>query len=785
MRLPILSFACGVLVLQFQPELPEAWQLALAGLAGLVLFCVVGCGKRWLAAWAARGIVMVSCLALGFVWAGAMARWRLADRLPLAWEGQAVELSGVVTSLPQRFERGERFEFDVENVYTAGATVPSHVMLSWYRSWDDLDDTGKKDEVRPIRPGERWRFTVKLKRPHGNANPQGFDYEAWLLERSVRATGTISARAGVQRLDDFVASPRYAVQRARSVIRDRFLTALPDAPYLGVLIALAVGDQRSIPGDQWQVFNRTGVTHLVSISGLHVTMIAALSAALLGFLWRRSGRLMLFLPAQKAAVVAGWLAAFSYALLAGFEVPAQRTLYMLSVVVLALWSGRNIGASRTLLWAMFAVLVLDPMAVLATGFWLSFGAVATLLFAGAARIGEVRGWRAVLARWGAAQWAVTIGSVPLLLFFFQQFSLVSPLANAVAIPFVSLVVTPLSLIFAVLPWPPLLQFDHWLLAQLMKALEWLAAYPAWQQPAPPLWTSLMALVGVVWLLMPRGFPSRWIGVIPLFPALFWVAPRPGIGEAWVEVLDVGQGSAVLVRTAEHALLYDAGPIYSTQSDAGQRVVVPYLRATGVGRLDAMVISHRDKDHSGGVAAVQAALPIARTLSSLPELGGEPCSAGQHWAWDGVRFDILHPQAADYDVEETKQPAQKTNSMSCVLKVSTENRSVLLTGDIEARDEKAIIERSASQVRADVLLVPHHGARASSSPGFIEAVGARDVVFSAGYRNAFNHPRPEVLERYIGSRHWRTDRDGAIRIAIADASDVSAWRSERRRYWHSQ
>jgi competence protein ComEC len=235
------------------------------------------------------------------------------------------------------------------------------------------------------------------------------------------------------------------------------------------------------------------------------------------------------------------------------------------------------------------------------------------------------------------------------------------------------------------------------------------------------------------------------------------------------------------------LLYDAGPLYSAQSDAGQRVVVPYLRATGVGRLDALVVSHRDKDHSGGVTAVQAALLIARTLSSMPELGGELCAAGQHWTWDGVRFDILHPSSLDYGTNEAIRmtTTAKTNRLSCVLKVSTDSRSILLTGDIEARDEKAIIERSQARVRSDVLLVPHHGAKASSSPEFIEAVGARDIVFSAGYRNAFNHPRPDVLERYAAGRHWRTDRDGAIRIVLGESSEVSAWRAEKPRYWHSQ
>ena len=787
MRLSILSFAFGVLLLQNQAELPQPVLAGALGLIAIAGFFLCRAGAPIKATWLARLTSLAACVALGFAWAGAMAIWRLGEQLPIEWETRPIVVTGVVASLPQRFERGERFAFDIESVITAGATVPSHVMLSWYRTWDDLDDSGEADEARAVRPGERLRLTVKLKRPHGNANPHGFDYEAWLLERGIRATGSIRARDGVQRLDDFVPRPRYVIERLRGVIRDRFLTTLPEAPYLGTLIALAVGDQRSIPPDQWQVFSRTGISHLVSISGLHVTMVAALFAALINFLWRRGERLMLWVPAQKAAVVAGWLAAFAYTLLAGFEVPAQRTLYMLSVVALALWSGRNIGASRTLLWALFVVLVLDPWAVLAIGFWLSFGAVAILLFAGSARLGPQHGWRATLARWGATQWAVTLGSVPLLLLFFQQFSLVSPLANTLAIPLVSLIVAPLALLFAVLPWPPILQLDHWLLAQLMTVLGWLADYPVWQQPAPPWWAAVLALAGVFWLLLPRGFPARWIGLLPLLPALLWVAPRPGDGEAWVDVLDVGQGSAVLVRTARHALLYDAGPLYGATTDAGQRVVVPYLRATGVGQLDAMVISHRDKDHSGGVTAIQGALPIVRTISSLPEIGGEPCVAGQQWHWEGVRFEMLHPLSEDYaaEVDGRTERAMKTNRMSCVLRISTDGGSVLLPGDIEARDETAIVERSRRAVRSDVLLVPHHGARASSSPEFIEAVGARDIVFSAGYRNAFNHPRPEVIERYADRRLWRTDRDGAIHIVLGELNEVSGWRRERRRYWQSR
>jgi competence protein ComEC len=774
MRFSILAFACGIALLQMQGELPAMGLMG--GLGVLGLLGVSLCARR--VHWLPRMIVLLSCALLGFVWAGWMAQQRLSDQLPLAWETKDIQLTGVIAALPQRFERGERFEFDVESVQTRGASVPGRIMLAWYHSWDDLDEVDELVEPRAVRPGERWRFTVRLKRPHGNANPHSFDYEAWLLERNIRATGTIRQRAEIERLETFVPRPAYGVERLRDFIRSRFVSVLPDAPYLGVLIALTVGDQRAIPNAQWQVFNRTGVTHLVSISGLHVTMIAALFAALVNWLWRRSERLMLWLPAQQAAVVAGWLAAFAYALLAGFEVPAQRTLYMLSVIALALWSGRNFGVSRTLLLALLVVLVLDPWAVLATGFWLSFGAVALLFYVSSARVGELRGWQAALARWGVTQWAVTVGSLPLLLLFFQQFSLVSPLANALAIPFVSFIITPLALAFAVLPWPPLLHFDHWLMALLMALLEWLAGWPVWQQAAPPLWASLLAMAGVVWLLLPRGFPARWLGLCLLMPALVWPPPRPDPGAAWVDVLDVGQGLAVLVRTAGHTLLYDTGPLYSAESNAGLRVVVPYLRATGVRQLDTLVVSHRDKDHAGGVTAVQAYLPVTRLLTSIPELGGEPCTAGQQWIWDGVRFAILNPESDDYALR-----SKKTNSMSCVLRISNANGSALLTADIEAADERAMIARLPDLLRSEVLVVPHHGSNASSTAEFIAAVSAREAIFSAGYRNSFNHPRHDVLERYAASRQWRTDRDGAVRIVLAGPPEVSAWRKDRRRYWY--
>ena len=772
MRLNILAFAAGVIVLQMQPELPPAWPWVLAGLA-LALPAL-----RWRSAWSARVLGVLACLALGFSWAAWRADIRLADALPSAWEGRDIEVLGVVAALPQDFSQGSRFEFAVEKVLTATADVPERIMLSWYQGQRD----GEEFVRQPLRPGERWQFTLRLKRPHGNANPNGFDYEAWLLERNIRATGYVrSARA--QPVAAMVWRPDYVVERLRQYVRASFAAMLPagEYPLAGVLVALAVGDQRAIQGDLWNTFNRTGTTHLMSISGLHVTMVAALFALLVSAIWRRVPALALRLPAQKAALLAGCLAALVYTLLAGFAVPAQRTLYMLLVAALAMGTGRIVAPSRTLCLALAVVLLIDPWAVLAAGFWLSFGAVGALLYVGSATVGESGGWRARLRSWGVVQWAATLASLPVLLLVFQQFSLVSPLANAVAIPLVSFVVTPLALFAAIIPWWPIAALAHLVLGWLMLFLEWCAAWPVWQAPAPPLWAAGVAALGVAVCLLPRGMPGRLLGVFLLLPALFWPVERPAEGEAWVTVLDVGQGLAAVVRTRDHALIYDPGPLYSAESDAGQRVVVPYLRALGIDRVDVLMVTHRDSDHAGGATSVKSALAVDRIYASTGETGSEPCRAGQRWTWDGVGMAVLHPADEDYGEQ------RKSNNLSCVLRIEAGGKRLLLTSDIEARDEAALLKRNPEALAADVLLVPHHGSRTSSTPEFIAAVAPQDAVIPVGYRNRFGHPKAEVLERYEagGIRVWRTDRDGAVRLRVApDGVDVSAWRDERRRYWQA-
>ncbi|MGE5639908.1 MAG: DNA internalization-related competence protein ComEC/Rec2, partial [Clostridia bacterium] len=582
----------------------------------------------------------------------------------------------------------------------------------------------------------------------------------------------------------------------REAVRDRFLAVLGPTPAAGVLAALAVGDQHAISGEEWQLFNRTGVTHLMSISGLHVTLVSGLLAALVGFLWRRApalfpGAPMLFpgmpalclrLPARKAAAAAAIAGALGYSLLAGFAVPAQRTFYMVTVVALALWTGRIASPARVLALALAAVVLADPWAPLSPGLWLSFGAVALIFYVAGGWTGR-EPW---LAQWARVQWAVTVGLAPAALLLFGQISLAGPLANAVAIPVVSAVVTPLALAAALVPWDALLHAAAWLVEWLLQFLEWCAALPAalWQQHTPPLWAVGAALAGAVWLLAPRGVPGRAMAVALFVPAFAIAPPAPAEGEAEVTTLDVGQGLAVIARTARHVMVYDTGPAYGPEADSAGRVLLPALRGAGVAALDLVVLTHEDADHIGGALTLLESMPAGELLSSLPAGHplqalapvSRPCAAGQAWEWDGVRFEVLSPAAG-------AQPA-KRNDLSCVLRISTAGGSMLLTGDIERTAELALVG-SGRSLGSDVLVVPHHGSRTSSTGEFLAAVSPRWAVVPVGYRNRFRHPNGEVLGRFgeSGAAIRRTDLEGAVTVLLGDGPPrVAAEREARPRYW---
>ena len=760
MRLFALGFLAGTLYLQHAAELPDA-RFALGGIAALLGLALV----RGAAGRVILGVVAGTLLGLG------LAAWRaeaiLTDELPFALEGVDLAVVGIVSDLPAVRDRGTRFSFDVESVETSGARAPRRLALTWF-----ADRAGDARAVPPrLRPGERWSLTVRLKRVRGLANPHTFDFEPWALERGIRATGYVRARAANARLETMVPGWPQSVHRARDSVREAMRAHLGESRYGGVLVALAIGDQDAIAPAQWDVFWRTGIGHLMSISGLHVTMLAALGFALAFAAWARVPALALRIPASKVAVVAGTGVALAYALMTGFAVPAQRTVVMLAAVAACVLAARHGSATRVLAVAMLAVLIADPWSVLSGGFWLSFGAVAAIFHAMALRTGHPGRLRAAATE----QAAVTVVMLPLVIALFQEYSLVAPLANAIAIPVVGWVVVPLALAGAFLEAGLALDAAHAALGALMAPLEALAAWPhaMLEAHAPAGWTVALAMLGCAWLLAPRGFPLRSLGLLWMLPLVTFAPSRPAHGEAWVDVLDVGHGLATVVRTAEHVLVYDTGPAWGDESDTGERIVVPYLRGEGLSALDALVVSHADDDHAGGAISVAAMRGPAWLLSSIPAQDAlhtlvartTRCAAGQTWTWDGVEFRVLHPVAG--------AGPGKPNDASCVLRIATAGGAMLLTGDIEARSEAAILGREM-QLDAEVLLVPHHGSRSSSTPDFIDAVAPRAVLLAVGHRNRFRHPHPTVTARYArrGITAWRTDRDGALRVILPAESRAS-------------
>lgn len=773
MRITLIAFCFGVWLLQQQATLPSArwlWLLPLLSVALLPprYFSVVTETMRRL------GVALL-CAALGFAWAAWRADLRLADRLPDHWQGVDLTVMGVVSDLPQANARGERFVLDVEQVITPNAPSLKRIQLTRY--WPR-----KGDRIPTVRAGERWQFTVRLKRPYGTHNPHGFDLEAWMLERNIAGSGYVRGNPQPQRIDGRAATPSAWVAATRAAIRERIVSTLGDAPYAGVIAALVIGDQRSIPHDQWRSFTRTGVNHLLSISGLHVTMIAALAGWMVAFGWRRWPRAAERMPARQAGLLAAVLAACAYAVLAGFQVPAQRTLFMLGVLALAFWGRREPRPFSALVWALFAVLLIDPWAVLSAGFWLSFGAMAVILWVTFGRVAmpeKLRGWVTVQA-------AVTLALAPALLLLFQQVSIVSPLANAVAIPVVSWLVTPLALLGVVVP--SLWHVAAWIMDWLGQGLLW-ASTLSWAvaaRPAPDGWATLLAVVGTVWLLLPRGFPLRVLGGLLWLPIVFPPQSSIAPNSFQADVIDVGQGTAILIRTANHKLLYDTGAAFG-DSDSGERIIVPYLRASGVGELSGVIVSHDDNDHSGGLQSVLRDMPAGWLLHGLPAtsplLTAAPkprqCYRGQQWQWDGIHFEILNPPAKAYS-----ESNRRDNDFSCVLKVTVGKQSLLITGDAERRGELELME-SGADLSATVLVAGHHGSRTSSLTEFVEQVHPDMAVFTVGYRNRFNHPHPQVLARYraVDARILRSDTGGLIKLTFAEAGvTASEYYPSHRRYW---
>lgn len=807
----LAGFVAGVaLQLQQRALDPAAAYALLLAASGVVWGLLVGLRRSARpgrsAPWWRRlrqATVLAGALAAGFGFGGLRAVSVAGQALDPALEGVDLSVIGTVAAMPQRVEPGVRFRLDVESATRDGVpvAVPPRLLLGWYGGPTVAADGATLELLRQpadLRAGERWRLSVRLKAPHGSLNPHGFDYELWLWEQGLRATGYVRAGpkdVAPQRLG---ATWHHPVEQARQSVRDAIVARVADgtpqqARSAGILAALVTGDQAAIERADWDIFRATGVAHLMSISGLHITLFAWVAVALIGTFWRRSALwgwpLCRWLSAPTAALIGGVLLAAGYAVFSGWGVPAQRTVVMLATVAALRISGRQWPWPTVWLLACAGVVLLDPWALTQAGFWLSFVAVGILFAAdsgaadGRSTLGS--GYFLHKARQLVREQAVvTLALTPLSLLLFGQVSVVGFLANLVAIPWVTLVVTPLAL--AGVAVAPLWDVAAWALRPLAALLQALAALPfaTLSVAAAPVWAGVAGVAGGALLAARLPWGMRALGLPLLLLVLLWPAPRPAGGEFELLAADIGQGNAVLVRTAGHTLVYDAGPRFSADSDAGHRVLVPLLRALDE-RVHTLVLSHRDTDHTGGARAVLAMQADAALLSSIEDehelqalRPATRCEAGQRWDWDGVRFEVLHPQAADYGA------GLRANALSCVLRVDNGRHGALLVGDIEAVQEARLVQDGAP-LAADVLLMPHHGSKTSSTPAFLDAVRPRIALAQAGYRNRFGHPAPGVLARYRerGIEVVESARCGAATWSSANPAGVTCQRETARRYWH--
>lgn len=723
MRTGMLALAVGLLTLRFLPWLPPTSVVLLLVALGLLALPTRGYPLAFF------------CLGLG--WACVSAQWALDDRLAPELDDRTLWLEGKVVGLPELHPDVVRFQ--LADAQASKARLPRVLRLSW-------------NNPPAVHTGERWRLAVQLRSPYGSVNPQGFDYEAWLLAQRIGAVGSVKAGSRLQ--------PASGMAGWRDGLRERLL-AVDAFGRQGVLAALVLGDGSGLTRQDWQLLQATGTVHLLVISGQHIALLAGAIYLLMAGL-ARLGWWPQALPWLPCACLLSLLAAIGYGLLAGFEVPVQRACVMVALVLLWRLRFRHLGAFLPFLLALNAVLLVEPLASLQAGFWLSFAAVGWLILLFAGRLGAWSWWRS----WGRVQWGMALGLLPLMLVLGLPVSFSAPLANLLAEPWLSLLVLPLALLGSLLlPVPWLGEGCLWLAGGLLQGLFMLLAQiaswqPVWWPASVPLWAWLLGVSGVLLLLLPSGLVVRVLGLPLLLPLCFPPVDSPPVGQVDVWQWDVGQGLSLLLRTRHHALLYDAGPRHA-DFDLGERVVLPAVRGVGVRQLDLLLLSHADMDHVGGALAVFRGLPTVRVPSGeateLPaELGAQPCVDGARWQWDGVSFSTWRWMQA---------PAG--NPSSCVLLVEAQDgERLLLTGDIDQATERALLA-AGRDLRADWLQVPHHGSASSSSQGFIRAVAPQAILISRGRHNAYGHPHPAVLARYrvFGAQLYDNVTSGALHLQL--------------------
>jgi competence protein ComEC len=749
-----LAFLAGCSLLQFFRHFPSISGIGVLLLFYIAIFSIIN-----------RARILLLGLALGFTWTWLYASHHLQFNLPAEWENQLIEIQGTISSIPETSQFLSSFLFHTKIIQ--GHAVSTKVRLNW------------QQPIKQVRAGDRWRFTVKLKRIHGTANPNSFNYEAWAFQNGIRANGNVVAKSQPIYLSHSFIS--HLITQLRQQIYIRVLNIIPHTRASPWLLALIVGERQGIPPSEWEVLRNTGCNHLMAIGGLHIGFMAGIAYMISQWLWRRRTNCLLIAPATTIGSLAALVIAWFYSLLAGFSIPTQRASLMLTLFLLARLQQRTLSAWQSWSIALLVTLMINPLNVLSGSLWLSFGTLALLIYGMNGRAVNNIWWR-----WGRAQWVIAIGLLPLSLWLFNQYSLVSFIANTIAIPWVGFLVLPfcfMSIVF--LPFPFLSKLILMLADKNLNVLWSILVYlshiswATWIQSLPNYRVLFSTTIGIIILLLPAGFKCRFLGLLWVLPLLFYKPVILDQGQAKFSLLDVGQGLSAVVLTKNHALVFDTGA-RSANHNMGESIVLPYLYSQGIKKLDVMVISHGDNDHSGGAYSILDKISVETIYTSVPQLFASSypqlCLAGTHWEWDGVEFKFLYP---------TLEQLNLGNNSSCVLMITVGKKIILLPGDIEKNAEQFLLNNYQS-LKAHILVAPHHGSSTSNLQAFVVSVHPDFVLYATGYLNRYHFPHNSTFTKYqaLGALQYETAKTGAVEFILNDDDGVlpQVYRWNHPYYW---
>jgi competence protein ComEC len=757
-----LAFLCGILCLIQFSSIPSLHWIDVIFIVVILIYVTNSKYQKYLK--------LCAAFLAGFAWVLWVSHSQIAARLPSELEGKEIPLTGYIASIPNNGQHGINFLFALQK--RNNLSVHGLVKLTWNNK--DLK----------LHVGDQWQLHVRLKKPYGTLNPGGFDYEAFAFQAGITGNGYV-----VTKLDNTLLSSHwyhYSIDRIRQYLKEKIALNLPQSATSQWIPALAIGERNDIDAADWQVLRNTGTNHLMAIAGLHIGFMAFLAHFIIESLWRRVPRLALRVPAQHAGAVAALLMALTYSAMAGFSIPTQRACLMLFIFLFALLLRRQLVAWQAWSGALLCVLLFNPLSVLTESFWLSFGSVALIIYGVSGRLSPTGLWW----KWGRIQWVIAAGLVPLSIGLFQQCSLISFVANSIAIPWVGFIVVPLCflgtflLLFSAKLGGLILCLADKILSVLWIVLDWFAHLPGvvWYQFVPAHWMIIAGIFGMIFLLLPAGFPGRYFSVIWLLPLILYKAPAPKAGEVWLTLLDVGQGLSAVIQTEKHVLVFDAGPRFSSSFDMGESVVLPFLHSLGTKRLDMLVISHGDNDHIGGAKAITSQMPVLSIKTSVPQLlpGSDFCFSGLAWNWDDVNFAFLYPGTNNLDLN---------NDSSCVLRITSGKQHILLAGDIEKFAENELVENQWASLSANILVAPHHGSKTSAQKRFIRGVAPQYVLYPIGYRNRYHFPHPVVIKTYreFGVEQYDTAKSGAIKFVLSTTGKIAPpnfYRQDHKHYWNN-